>query len=265
MLSVRGAYAFCVLACAITWLLDLPVVLALLAHEQPATQAMLLGGLGAFGPTLAALAIAGPRGELREVFGRWRTSFRFVVLGLLTLPALHLVATALEVALGGTPAHWFYPPVRPEHVVALVFFSVGEEFGWRGFAYPRLCERHGPLLACVVLGTVWAFWHLGMWFTAEGPPSASVMGLRVVEFVLGSLIFAFVFEQSGRSMAVAIALHAGAHLDNIHRAPEGELRLWVLRHAVHAIAALFAALALWRRFRGHHGHGPVAKYERSPT
>jgi hypothetical protein len=47
-------------------------------------------------------------------------------------------------------------------------------------------------------------------------------------------------------MAVAIALHAGAHLDNAHRAPETEVRLQVLRLGVLAIAALLAARSLQR-------------------
>jgi membrane protease YdiL (CAAX protease family) len=242
----RGVYLFFALACAITWLLDLKVVLALLARETPSPLAMALGGLGAFGPTLAALAIALPRRELREVFGRWRTSLGLVVFALLLVPAQHLAATLIEVALGGQPAQWFYPPVRPEHFAALVVFAVGEEFGWRGFAYPRMAERHGPVLGSLILGMVWGVWHFGMFFTPDGPPSAGLMAVRALEFALAAVVFSAVFERSGRSMAVAFALHAGAHLDNLHRAPAGEVRLWVLRLLVLAVTAAIAARVLRR-------------------
>ena len=53
-------------------------------------------------------------------------------------------------------------------------------------------------------------------------------------------------DPNARIMAVAIAVHASAHLDNVFRAPEGETRLRVLRFVVLAIAALFAARSLHR-------------------
>jgi membrane protease YdiL (CAAX protease family) len=160
---------------------------------------------------------------------------------------VHLPATLIEVGLGGKPAQWFYPPVRPEHVAALVLFAVGEEFGWRGFAYPRMAARYGAVVGSLILGTVWGLWHFCMFFTAAGPPSAALMAMRVLEFALASVVFSACFEHSGRSMAVALALHAGAHLDNIHRAPLTEVRLWVLRFVVLTIAAAVAARWLRRR------------------
>ncbi len=241
--GARGAYLFFAIACALTWAMDLPMVLALLDREPPSQQALMLTGLGALGPTLAALAIAGYRHELREVFGRWRTAPHWIVIGLVFVPARNLLATAIEVALGGDPAQWFYPPVRPEHVAALVVFSVGEEFGWRGFAYPRMAERHGRLTGAIGVGVVWSLWHFCMFFTADGPPSAGLMAVRTLEFVLASVVIAWLFERSGRSMAVAIAVHASAHLDNVHRAPT-EVRLWALRLLVMAVAAGFAARVL---------------------
>ncbi len=36
---------------------------------------------------------------------------------------------------------------------------VGEEFGWRGFALPRLLTLSSPLTAALVLGFIWAVWH----------------------------------------------------------------------------------------------------------
>ncbi len=242
--SARGAYVFFALACAITWLLDVPMALAIVQKAPPSPAAMLLAGLGAWGPTLAALLIAVRRRELREVFGRWRTHPIWIAVGLVTMPALHLPATLIEVALGGEPARWFYPPVQPEHVAALVMFSLGEEFGWRGFAYPRLAERHGPVLGSILLGAVWGIWHLGMWFTPEGPPTIAALAIGIAEMAAGSLVFAWVFERGNRSMAVAFALHASAHLDNTFRAPETETRLRVLRFLVLTLAAAFAARSL---------------------
>jgi membrane protease YdiL (CAAX protease family) len=44
--------------------------------------------------------------------------------------------------------------------IGAVLRGVGEEPGWRGLALPLLRERHGPLLATLLLWPVWACWHL---------------------------------------------------------------------------------------------------------
>ena len=68
--------------------------------------------------------------------------------------------------------------------------------------------------------------------------------VRRLELPLYSLLIAWVFERSNRSMAVAIAFHAGAHLDHIERAPRSDLRLHALHLVVLAVIAVFAARSL---------------------
>jgi membrane protease YdiL (CAAX protease family) len=247
----NDVFLFFALACGITWALDAPLALAWATHSAPPPYALPMVGLGAWGPTLAALLIAARRRALRDVFGRWRTNPAWIVLGLFVPMAVQLPATLIEVALGGHPAQWFYPPVRPEHVAALVMFSFGEEFGWRGFAYPRMEERFGPVVGSLILGALWGLWHLGMMFEPEPlralPPSTLLF--YMADLALWSVVMAWVFERGGRSIAVAIALHAGAHLDNVNRAPDTEVRLRVLRFVVLAVVAALAARALTARKR----------------
>lgn len=236
---------FFALACALTWALGLPLALAWTRHEPPSPLAMGLVGLGAWGPTIAAVVVAARRRAVRGVFGPWRTSVIWIVIAFLAPFALHLPATLAEVALGGEPAQWFYPPARPEHWAALVMFSIGEEFGWRGFAYPRVVERWGPIVGPLVLGAVWGLWHLVMMVKPDGRTPAPVdVAIVMATLALWSVVIAWLLEKSNRSLAVAIAVHMGAHIDNVDRAPETELRLRVLRFVVVAIAAALAARSL---------------------
>ena len=240
--------AYFTLACAVTWVLALPAAMAWMRHQTPPPYAVAAAGLSAFGPLLAALGVAGPRRQLREVFGRWRTRPIWILVGLLAVPAVHLVATALYAAIGGRPTHWFHPPATPEAIAALVVFPLGEEFGWRGFAHPRMVRRFGPVRGCLILGAVWALWHLAYSITPQAAgfdPFGFVQLL--IQLPLYTLIFGWVFERANRSMAVAIALHAGAHVDHIEWAPRTDLRLHVLHLVVLAAVAAAAAVSLSRR------------------
>jgi membrane protease YdiL (CAAX protease family) len=240
--------AFFALACAISWALDARLAFAWATHAEPPGYALPLVGLGAFGPVLAASVIAARRGRLRELFGRWRTRPLWIAVALAMPFVVHLAATLAEVALGGHPAHWLYPPNRPEYVAALVCFSIGEEPGWRGFAYPRLEARFGPVAGALVVGAVWGLWHLGMMFTPEhGAPSIEAVVSFIAELAAWSVVVAWVFERGDRSLLVAFAAHAGGHLDNPTHGPETELRLRVLRFVATVIAAALAARALRRR------------------
>lgn len=236
-----GLWAYFALAVGITWACDLPIALATWRGEAPGGLAIAGAALSAWGPTIAAAIVARRTGGLRDVFGRWRTNPAWVLVALALIPAAHQAANVLEVALGGAPARWLYPPETAEHVAALVMFSIGEEFGWRGFAHPRASARWGPVAGAAVIGVVWTAWHFFMWFTEDGPPSAATVAWALPELVFGSILFGWLFDRSGRSMAVAIALHMGAHLDNPLRGDADEPRLRALRLVVLGALALAAA------------------------
>lgn len=241
--DARRASLYFGLACALTWLLAMPTASAWIRHEAPGQLAMACAGLSAFGPLLATLAVAA-RSELRDVFGRWRANPAWILLSLLAPAAIHLAATALFAVFEGAPERWFHPPVKPEAFAALLVFPIGEEFGWRGFAYPRLTRHFGLVRGNLILGTMWGLWHLAYSITPEKAGFDLLsLALMMIELPLYSLLMAWVLERTNRSMAVAIAFHAGAHLDHIEWARNAGV-LHALHITVLAVVATFAARSL---------------------
>jgi membrane protease YdiL (CAAX protease family) len=83
------------------------------------------------------------------------------------------------------------PPLVGAHLIAGVPFAIlvllqlsaalGEEIGWRGLMQPMLERRWGRLAASIVVGLVWAVWHIRIF--SAGP-------LIAILFVLTTVVFA---------------------------------------------------------------------------
>jgi membrane protease YdiL (CAAX protease family) len=90
-----------------------------------------------------------------------------------------------------------------------------EEPGWTGFAQPRLQRLHGPLLGGVILGSLWALWHLpGFLIPSQNltdiPPRGTVLDFVVFSLALVGLrfIIMWVVNNTRGSVLMAILTHA---------------------------------------------------------
>lgn len=238
--SPRRLLAFAVLACGITWACAYPAVQAFSDGITPTAGQTSLAGLSAFGPLLAAVAVTWGTGGTRGVFGPWRVHPGWLVAALLMPMAVNVVARGLDAATGGSVDAWVYLPSTAVHVAGLVVFPLGEEFGWRGYAQPRLVARYGPVAGPILLGTLWAVWH-AMYLIS--PETGQVEPVAMILFAMlpaWSVVYVWAMRRAGGSIAVALALHAGAHLDKVDRLPLDDVsaRVWIV--VVACVAAAFA-------------------------
>ncbi|MGI9595057.1 MAG: CPBP family glutamic-type intramembrane protease [Acidimicrobiales bacterium] len=82
--------------------------------------------------------------------------------------------------------------------------AMGEEIGLRGFALPRLQRRTNPFRASLVLGVLWALWHLPALLT--GNPITAVV---VILLIIGlSFVFTWMFNLGGGSLVPPLVFHA---------------------------------------------------------
>jgi membrane protease YdiL (CAAX protease family) len=227
------------LAFALTWAL-LP-----LAHVSLAFAMLAL-----FGPAAAAFLTAGLLGkadlaDLKARVTRWRVPLRWYAAALLLPLMTSAVASALEYA-AGARSPLSLQPVSPVGLVLFVLV-LGEEIGWRGFALPRLLARSGPWRASLLLGAVWALWHLPLFSLAGMPQFGHPFGPYVAYTVGLSLVLTFLALPTQGSVVVATVFHGAVNtLVVVNGAATPTLRGWG-NAAAWTLAGLALGVLAWRR------------------
>ena len=94
----------------------------------------------------------------------------------------------------------------------LMFFvgAVGEEIGWQGYAFGGLKDRAGALNAALVLGVVWALWHV-IPFALMGRSGDWIIW-QSLNIILMRVIIVWLFVNTGESVFIAVLFHAMSNL-----------------------------------------------------
>lgn len=194
---------FTVLACALTWAL-LP-----LAAQQP-----IVGVVALLGPAVAALTTAVLSGgdavvRLRERVVRWRVSWRWYLVALLLPLPISLLAVLVQQRLGASGPI----ALAPLSLLGMVVFVMvlGEEIGWRGFALPLLMERVGPTMASLVLGVIWACWHLPLFVMASMPQYGTPFLAYTIYTIALSVLLTFLALRTRGSVVIATLFHGAVN------------------------------------------------------
>ena len=190
------------------------------ANTSPTVELYALGG---FGPMIGAAVVRFRRRRRPAPAHAVRSRGRRLAW---VLPALIMgagsvtVGTLLSPALGGptvTLAFVTHQLAINGGIVAFILLTlitgpIPEETGWRGTAYPRLRSRMPRLPAMLVLATVWATWHLPLFFIHD--TTQNTWGLTDPDgifFLLAifpiTALTCFAYERAG--FAGSAAVHFG--------------------------------------------------------
>jgi membrane protease YdiL (CAAX protease family) len=126
---------------------------------------------------------------------------------LLLMPALFLLALGLMLWLGEPVPEGLLPIVAAPVVLLLFFlFAFFEEVGWMGYAFDPLQARRSALGASLLLGVVWASWHVPFYLLAGLEP-AWIAG-QLAALVAIRTIMVWIYNNTLRSVFAAILYHA---------------------------------------------------------
>ena len=227
-LQSRTARTFVIQTFAISWAIWLAMIAG--GVSIATTPGLVLNVVATAGPSIAAVLVAirlggGELSRLAAGFSRSLLSVRWLAVALV-LPLL-MVAAAIAISVGALGAAL---PVISVVVVGRivvefvrVLFLGGpleEELGWRGFLLPRLQAKRSAFTATIVLGLIWGLWHIPLYFvlgTGQYETAASAgVTFAIAAFVVWtmglSVLFTWLFNETGGSLVIAILFHAAVNL-----------------------------------------------------
>ncbi len=237
---------FFVLVFCLPWLHAIPEIAAAKGfgwNPPSSTLKVILRVIGLLGGPMgsAALLTGITRGRtgLREWISqavRWRVAWPWYVVVLFTYPVMAVTALVAADLISGSGSHlmgYFHARVgemaaglglsgiKPWLLIPLlilegvVIVPLYEEPGWRGFVLPRFQEKHGALCSGVMLGIIWAFWHLPNFFVPGTPHYGMPFVGFLISIVALSVLMTAVYNSTKGSVLLCMLLHGSIIVGSI--------------------------------------------------
>lgn len=219
-----GLNRYWILAFGIAW--GIPGLALLLARLTGAFQVSIaeytpLSFVALWAPAIAAFAIIGQQHgwqgmcSYAQRLGQFKGHWGWYVAVLLGIPALNGLAAVMGELAG---QHAIAAPTLTLSAwlrAALLRATEGpmEELGWRGFALPLLQQQYSGFRAALILGFMWALWHvpallLGRSVGGGGAGSwPAVLVLFFSGLMVQSVIMTVIYNATEGSMPLAFLFH----------------------------------------------------------
>lgn len=228
ILTRRPLTSFFVLTYIISWGIWTPLVVYYYQSPFPVSFSstplplILLAFLGFFGPTFAALIMAGleeGRNGIKKLLSgwkKWRIGIHWYLVIFLSQLVIDLVATSLYISMFApsvevTWSAWYM--VLPSFLqAAFIGGAIAEETGWRGYALPRLLKSKSALTSGSIIGLIWAAWHLPICLIPGAnfpvPLSLQVFSVFLLNAIFISIIMTWLYTNTRGSIFICYLYHA---------------------------------------------------------
>ena len=171
--------------------------------------------IGGFVPSLVAIFLTWKKEGLSglRLLG-WRIiqfelGWRWYVLTFLIVIAGTAGQLTINKLLGNTFNGHLFLEQLGSFLPLLIIGPLSEEIGWRGYALERLQTRWNALTSSLIVGLVWALWHLplfmmlGTSYHESGDPFIGFM----IKMTASSIFYTWLYNNTKHSLWSAILLH----------------------------------------------------------
>lgn len=220
---MRSLLKFFVLTYALTWVCFMSAVKMSATPGPTAPATAILRGslllLGTFAPALIALGVTardegrrGVRALLRRMF-QAQVAWRWYLFAVGYMPAVKLsVALVYRLITGAWPRFG----TDPWYIIVLAIIistpvQAGEEIGWRGYALPRLADRLGFARASLLLGLIWACWHLPLFFLPGVDKYGQSFPVWTLQVVALSVAITWLYAGADGSLLLTMLMHSAVN------------------------------------------------------
>lgn len=220
-------WPYFILALGWSWLFWLPVVFT--GMDISVTPGIVLFIIGIFGPAVSGILLTyltGDQQERREYWSRLisftRIRPRWYAIIILIAPVCSVLAILTGFVIKGnipsvdTAVSYVTHPLTiiPFAMVTMIYGPLPEELGWRGYALDRLQRKWNALAASLVLGVIWAVWHMPIFFMRSSLLS-EVLPLWSTQFWVSmgpgmlaiAVVMTWIYNNTQRSTLAAILFH----------------------------------------------------------
>ncbi|MHB1153919.1 MAG: CPBP family glutamic-type intramembrane protease [Eubacteriales bacterium] len=192
-----------------------------------------LFGLGVAAPILAATAVAfignGKKG-IKSLYSRLFIKQIPLIWYLLAaaLPMLFSFFSIIVYCIITNQSEHIFDIFIPVNFISailfLIVFAALEEVGWRGFALPKLREKHNAVLSALILGLIWGLWHLPK-IISEGTTDALSIITLIIFGMLLSVFISWIYENTRGSIFLAILTHASVNASIYCISPDAMIKI----------------------------------------
>ncbi len=139
-------------------------------------------------------------------------SWGWILLSLISFPLIVLGGYFLTTYLGTNETTFFFEQGTAAVLISIIFFMIfggplAQELGWRGFVIPRALPHLTPLNLSIILGVVWSFWFLPLYFNGVYDSGIEGFAYRFIWNIPLAIFFTWMFIRSKGSILTMIVLH----------------------------------------------------------
>jgi membrane protease YdiL (CAAX protease family) len=222
MKPVKEAYIFLGLTLALSWfvfwgplaLFKIPTI-SFVSDVKGPLWAIVFFMIGGFVPSLLAIFLTWKKegkSGLRILGKRilqFKLGWRWYGITFLVI----IIGTVGQITINNLLGHTFnwqlFITQFGSFLPLLIIGPLSEEIGWRGYALERLQTRWNGLSSSLMIGVVWALWHLPLFFMVGTSQHelALPFGSFMLKIIATSIIYTWLFNKTQKNLWSAIFFH----------------------------------------------------------